>query len=123
VGAPGNLDVIPCGLPPERPAELLEAPALARLLEELRERYDVVIVDTPPVLPVADPLIVARVVDGVVIVPRVGRTTRGQLARTVGLLRRADARVLGLVLNEVDERNDDGYGGASYGYRTQADAA
>jgi len=123
VGAPGNLDVIPCGLPPERPAELLESPALARMVEELRARYDVVIIDTPPVLPVADPLLVARVVDGVIIVPRVGRTTRGQLARTVGLLRRADARVLGLVLNEVDERRDDGYGGASYGYRTQADAA
>lgn len=123
VGAPSNLDVIPCGLPPERPAELLESPALARLVEELRARYDVVIIDTPPVLPVADPLIVARVVDGVVLVPRVGRTTRGQLVRTVSLLRRADARVLGIVLNEVDERRGDGYGGAGYGYRAQADAA
>jgi polysaccharide biosynthesis transport protein len=62
------------------------------------------------------------VVDGVVLVPRVGRTTRGQLVRTVSLLRRADARVLGIVLNEVDERRGDGYGGASYGYRAQAQA-
>lgn len=123
MGAPGNLDVVPCGLPPERPAELLESAVLARVVEELRARYDVVIIDTPPVLPVTDPLLVARVVDGVVIVPRVGRTTRGQLARTVGLLRRADARVLGIVLNEVDERRDDGYGSTSYGYRTQADVA
>jgi polysaccharide biosynthesis transport protein len=122
-GAPGNLDIIPCGTPPEHPAELLESPALARLIEELRGRYDVVIFDTPPVLPVADPLLVARVVDGVVLVPRVGRTTRGQLVHTVSLLRRADARVLGLVLNEVDERRSDDYGGAGYGYRTQADAA
>ncbi len=122
-GAPDNLDIIPCGTPPARPAELLESPALARLLEALRGRYDMVIIDTPPVLPVADPLLVARVVDGVVLVPRVGRTTRGQLMHTVGLLRRADARVLGLVLNEVDERRSDDYGGAGYGYSSRADAA
>ncbi len=122
-GAPSNLDVIPCGEPPERPAELLESPALARMIEDLRARYDVVLIDTPPVLPVADPLLVARVVDGVVLVPRVGRTTRGQLVRTVSLLRRADARVMGIVLNEVDERRDDGYGSAGYGYRSPSSAA
>lgn len=113
---PQNLHIIPCGPPPERPAELLESAALTGLLDQLRDRYDVIVLDSPPVLPVADPLILARVVDGVVLVPRVGRTTRGQLLRTVSLLRRADARVLGLVLNEVDERQGDAYGGGGYGY-------
>jgi capsular exopolysaccharide synthesis family protein len=115
-GAPPNLDVIPCGPTPEHPAELLESAALGRQLAELRERYDVIVLDSPPVLPVADPLILARAVDGVVLVPRVGRTTRGQLLRTVEQLRRADARLLGLVLNEVDERQGDAYGGGGYGY-------
>lgn len=113
---PPNLDVIPCGPPPERPAELLESAALAELLAQLRERYDVIVLDSPPVLPVADPLILARVVDGVVLVPRVGRTTRGQLLRTVEQLRRSGARLLGLVLNEVDERQGDAYGGGGYDY-------
>ncbi|MCH9680061.1 MAG: polysaccharide biosynthesis tyrosine autokinase [Deltaproteobacteria bacterium] len=115
-GAPDNLDIIPCGDPPEHPAELLESTALTDLVDELRARYDVVIIDSPPVLPVADPLILAQKVDGVVLVPRVGRTTRGQLTRTAMLLRQADARGLGIVLNEVDTRRDDPYGGSSYGY-------
>jgi len=126
--APASLDLIPCGAAPARPAELLESPAFGRLLEQLRERYDVVLVDTPPVLPVADPLIVARVVDGVVMVSRVRQTTRGQLQRMVSQLRRTHARLLGIVLNEVDERGGGyGYGGAGYateaGARSEADAA
>ena len=115
--APASLDLIPCGASPARPAELLDSPAFVRVLEQLRERYDVVLVDTPPVLPVADPLIVARAVDGVLMVSRVRRTTRGQLQRMVSQLRRANARLLGIVLNEVDERRGAyGYGESSYGY-------
>ncbi|MEX1361606.1 MAG: polysaccharide biosynthesis tyrosine autokinase, partial [Nannocystaceae bacterium] len=122
-GAHERLDVIPCGALPEHPAELLETPALARLLEQLRARYDVVIFDSPPVLPVADPLILARAMDGVVLVPRAGRTTQGQLHRTLELLRRTGTRVLGLVLNEVDERHGDGYGASGYGYTSDDTAS
>ncbi|MCB9715197.1 MAG: polysaccharide biosynthesis tyrosine autokinase [Myxococcales bacterium] len=114
-GAHERLDVIPCGALPEHPAELLESSALGRVIEQLRQRYDVVIFDSPPVLPVADPLILARAVDGVVLVPRAGRTTQGQLMRTLELLRRTGTRVLGMVLNEVDERRHDPYGASGYG--------
>ncbi|MCX4246343.1 GumC family protein [Paraliomyxa miuraensis] len=115
-GAPENLHVIPCGLAPEHPTELLESAAMNRVLDELRDRYDVVLLDSPPVLPVADPLVLAQVVDGVVVVARSGKTARGELLRAVELLRRADARVLGVVLNEVDESGRrDGYGGYGYG--------
>lgn len=116
-GAHERLDVIPCGALPEHPAELLESSALPRLVERLRERYDAVIFDSPPVLPVADPLILARVVDGVVLVPRAGRTTHGRLSHTIELLRRTGTRVLGVVLNEVDDRRSDPYGtGYGQGY-------
>lgn len=115
-GAPANLHVITCGTPPEHPTELLESDAMVRLLDALRERYDVVLLDSPPVLPVADPLVLARAVDGVVLVTRAGRTTRGELVRAVELLRRAEARPLGLVLNEVDEPRGGGYGYGGYGY-------
>lgn len=119
-GAPENLHVICCGTPPEHPTELLESAAMARLLDDLRDRYDVVLLDSPPVLPVADPLVLAQVVDGVVLVPRAGQTTRGELLRAVQQLRRADARLLGLVLNEVDvprggQGGGQGYGGYGYG--------
>lgn len=121
--APASLDLIPCGPAPHRPAELLDSAAFTRVLEELRQRYDVVLIDTPPVLPVADPLIVARAIDGVVAVSRVGRTTRGQLQRTISQLRRAGARIFGVVLNEVDERGDAyGYGESSRAYITDAPA-
>lgn len=111
--APASLDLIPCGAVSDRPAELLDSAAFTRALAQLREQYDVVLIDTPPVLPVADPLIVARAVDGVLMVSRVRRTTAGAVQRTVSQLRRADARLLGIVLNEVDERG----GSYAYGYR------
>lgn len=110
--APENLWLLPCGAVPEHPAELLEAGGFRRLLADLADQFDVIIVDTPPVLPVADALIMAPQVDGVVIVGRCEQTTRGELQRMLSLLLQADANVLGVVLNEVDGRHDgDGYGG------------
>lgn len=110
--APDNLWVLPCGSVPEQPAELLENGSVRRLLADLSGRFDVVVVDTPPVLPVSDPLILAPQVDGVVVVSRCEQTTRGELQRTLSALLQADANVLGIVLNEVDARQErDGYGG------------
>lgn len=110
--APENLWLLPCGSVPEHPAELLENGSVRRLLAELGARFEVIVIDTPPVLPVSDPLILAPQVDGVVIVSRCEQTTRGELQRTMSALLQADANVLGVVLNEVDARQErDGYGG------------
>jgi capsular exopolysaccharide synthesis family protein len=117
-GAPENLAVLPCGKLPDNPAELLDSAPLRRLLADLRERFDIVILDSPPVLPVADPLILAGKVDGVVVVTRCDQTTRGELQRALSQLAQGDANMLGVVLNEVDaraERYD--YGGGYYTYR------
>ncbi len=116
--APTNLKILPCGALPGNPAELLDAAVFRRALADLRDRFDVVIVDTPPVLPVTDPLIIAREVDGVIVVTRCESTTRGELQRTLGQLAKGDTNLLGVVLNEVDARQERyDYNSAYYTYR------
>ncbi|MBK8234072.1 MAG: polysaccharide biosynthesis tyrosine autokinase [Deltaproteobacteria bacterium] len=116
--APAQLKIVPCGGLPANPAELLDTPVFRRALAELRDRFDVVIVDTPPVLPVTDPLIISREVDGVVVVTRCESTTRGELQRTLAQLAKSDTNILGVVLNEVDARQERyAYNSAYYTYR------
>ena len=117
---PDNLWLLPCGEIPDNPAELLEGMSLHRVLSELREQFDVVVVDTPPVLPVTDPLLLARQVDGVVVVARCDQTSRGEVQRALSGLTQGDANILGVVLNEVDARQDRyDYGGGYYHYRAR----
>lgn len=92
-------DVLPAGVRPRHPAEILDSKALPVLLDELRQRYEVVIIDTPPVAGVADALLIARHSDGALLVTRAGATDRGALEESIAQLEAADARVLGLVLN------------------------
>jgi capsular exopolysaccharide synthesis family protein len=116
--APENLHVLPCGEVPANPAELIDTPVFRRTLAELRERYDLVVIDSPPVLPVTDPLLLARHVDGVVVVARCDSTTRGELQRAMGLLRQGDTNILGVILNEVDTRQERyDYNAEYYTYR------
>jgi capsular exopolysaccharide synthesis family protein len=116
--APTNLKILPCGALPGNPAELLDAAVFRRALVDLRDRFDIVIVDTPPVLPVTDPLIIAREVDGVIVVTRCESTTRGELQRTLAQLAKGDTNLLGVVLNEVDARQERyDYNSAYYTYR------
>lgn len=119
--APDNLTILPCGEIPENPAELLEGAGFRRLLGELRERFDLVVVDSPPVLPVTDPLILAGHADAVVLVTRCDSTTRGELQRALSQLGQADANIMGVILNEVDTRQERyDYHGDYYTYRAPA---
>lgn len=114
---PEGMSVLLCGELPPNPSELLESPQARKLLAELGERFDLVILDTPPVLPVTDPLILARLADGVLVVARCQSTTRAGLQRALGVLRRSEANLLGVVLNEVDARHEEvGYGVDYYTY-------
>ena len=110
-----NLYVLPCGPLPPNPAELLQTERFAALAEALGERFDRVIFDSPPVLAVTDAAIVSRVIDGVVVVAKAGATTRDALLRMKRHLDTVNARVAGVVLNNVDVNNP-GYGGGYYGY-------
>ena len=106
--------VLPCGSRPKDPAELLSRPEYEHLLEVLRQQYDYVIIDTPPVLAVTDPTSVAPRVDGVLIAMRLSRHTRDLGRRTLEQLRDVGATVSGIVINGVEE--SDGYGYGTYRY-------
>jgi capsular exopolysaccharide synthesis family protein len=98
VGVNG-LMLLPSGKLPPNPSELLGSDAMVQLLERLRDRFDVVIVNTPPLLPVTDAAVLSAHADGVLVVVRAGRTTREQLLLAMRALDAVGARVLGTVLN------------------------
>jgi receptor protein-tyrosine kinase len=115
---PSGLDVLTSGSVPPNPAELLQSHAMAELLETLRGDYDVILIDSPPLLPVTDAALLAAQSDGAMIVVRHGRTTKDQLIHSVERLRAVDARPVGIVMNMVPlRRSGDSYGyGYGYGY-------
>ena len=96
-----DLDVLASGITPPNPAELLQSQAMGKMLAEVRSRYDVVIVDSPPLLPVTDAALLAAQADGALLVLRHGRTTRDQLATAADRLAQVDAQLVGVVLNRV----------------------
>jgi polysaccharide biosynthesis transport protein len=108
-GPNDELAVISSGAPPPNPAELLSSVRMEEILAELRAEADTVIIDSPPFL-VADAAILAARVDGVVLVVRPGRTTGEAMKAMLEQLRRADARVLGIVVNRIPRRGGSYYG-------------
>ncbi len=112
-----NLSVIPCGPIPPNPAEVLSSPVCADLLHRLRGQFDYVLVDSPPLLSVADSRILATLVDAVVLVARAHSTPYDVVRRARTLLYGSGARILGVALNDLDvERNGFGYQQYQYGY-------
>lgn len=105
-----RLDVILSGDIPPNPSELLGSARMSALLTQLRERYDYVILDTPPVNMVTDAVVLAPKADGVLFVVRAGQSERGPVSHAVEQLEYAQAKLLGFVLDDVAG------GGGSYGY-------
>jgi capsular exopolysaccharide synthesis family protein len=105
-----NLRVICAGPRPPNPADLLSSPTMEKTLQDLRQRFDHLIVDTPPVLLVTDATALSPWVDGVVLVVESGVTARGALIRTQRILENAGARILGVVLNKMTAQRDSYYG-------------
>lgn len=107
-----HLTVIPAGTAPTNPAELLGSTAMRRMLDQLRTRFDRVILDTPPVLPLADVAVLAPMVDGALLVVRAGVTPKPAIENA---LRAFDSsRLLGVVLNESGMEEDYRYEGAHH---------
>jgi Mrp family chromosome partitioning ATPase len=106
-----RLTVLAAGPIPPNPGELLASEAMSRLLATLAARVDVVVVDGPPLLPVADALGLAPLTDGVLLCARYGRTSSEHLQLARQALDRVDAATLGVVLTMVPPR-----GGLPYGY-------
>ena len=97
-----RLDVLPCGPVPPNPAELLHAASFQQLVDELARSYDRIVFDSPPAAAVTDALVLARLVDGVVIVMQAGRTPWPSALETRRRLASVGAVLFGAVLNGVD---------------------
>ena len=108
----GDLHLLGSGAIPPNPAELLQSQAMSDLLEQARQRYDIVLIDAPPLLPVTDAALLAAQADGALMVVRHGRTTRDQLAQAIKRLEQVEAVPVGVVLNMVPTRGLD----TSYSY-------
>jgi capsular exopolysaccharide synthesis family protein len=112
-----NLRIIPCGPIPPNPAEVLSSAVTADLLRRLRDQFEYVLVDSPPLLSVSDSRILSTLTDAVVLVVRAFSTPYDVVRRARALLYGASARILGVALNDVDiERGGYGYDSYRYGY-------
>jgi capsular exopolysaccharide synthesis family protein len=109
-----HLTVLPAGVPPGHPTELLGSAGMRRALDALRSRFDKILIDMPPVAPLADTHVIAPLADGILMVVRAGVTPRPAIERALGGLDLS--KVLGLVLNESDAPGTDydTYGGYRY---------
>lgn len=110
----GLPDVVVAGSPIRHPAEVLGSPRLADFLDQTKTRYEIVILDTPPLLAVADTLEILSQADGLIVCVRARQTTRPQLAAARDTLGRLPSRPAGLVVTGINKRDDD-YSGY-YGY-------
>jgi capsular exopolysaccharide synthesis family protein len=96
-----GLDVVLCGHIPPNPAELLGSTAMKEFASKVREMYDWVVYDTPPVLSATDPVLVSTLVDQVALVVRAGMTSRDQVQRAIQMLGHVKANLIGVILNDV----------------------
>ena len=115
-----NLDVLFSGEIPPNPSELLGNPRMAQLIKDVEDRYDYILMDTPPVDIVSDSCIVANTLEGVLFLVRQNRTEKDAVARGVKQLELSGAKLMGFVLNGIEP--DGGAGRYSrkkykYGYR------
>ncbi|MCU1448649.1 MAG: capsular biosynthesis protein [Acidimicrobiales bacterium] len=115
VSVDDSLYLLPSGPLPPNPSELLASNRTAELLFELQGAFDVVLVDSAPVLPVTDAIVLAAWVEATILVARAGKTTARILAESLERLRSVDARVAGTVLNDASPEAVYGYGGG-YAY-------
>ncbi|MBN1481483.1 polysaccharide biosynthesis tyrosine autokinase [candidate division KSB1 bacterium] len=100
-----NLFLLTCGVIPPNPAELLGSTLMRNLLHRAREHYEIILIDSPPIIAVTDPSVLARIVDGVVMVIRIASTQRGAAQMAVEQLRRVEAPLIGVMLNGISASN------------------
>jgi polysaccharide biosynthesis transport protein len=111
--------VIGAGSVPPNPSELLGSAAMIETLRELESRFDVVIIDSPPLLPVTDAAVLSTIAGGTVVVVGAGLVDRDHLARSLQSLQAVNGRVLGLVLNLLPTKGSDAYAYYREGYATE----
>lgn len=109
-----NLYVITSGPVPPNPSELLGSKKMKTVLKELKDRFDIIVMDSPPMIAVTDPVVLGQEVDGMVFIIRSGKTTRDIAEKSKSNAEYARIKILGCVLNDVDVRHV--YGTYNYYY-------
>lgn len=104
-----NLDVIPVGPIPPNPSSLLTSKKFVDLFNKLKEQYEKIIIDLPPVLAAADALIISKYTDGLVLVVRAGGTLKHSLKIALENIKTSSANLLGLVINDINEKSSNYY--------------
>ncbi|MDA0270103.1 MAG: polysaccharide biosynthesis tyrosine autokinase [Chloroflexi bacterium] len=118
-----NVSVLSSGPLPPNPSELLGSARMQEIMDWLRERFDIVLLDSPPALVVTDASVLATLVDGIVIVARAGKTRRGAIVATVEELAQTGRPIAGLILNRVQARESGYYYYAAYGRAYEEDGS
>lgn len=108
-----NLSVLPCGPIPPNPSELISSQQMRQLLITLSKHYDFILVDSPPVVTVTDPIILATLVDGVIVVTKSGKSKGEMIRRACQELQTVGSKVLGVVLNDFNQ-DEEGYDNYMY---------
>ena len=111
-----DLWVLASGPIPPNPSELLQSNAMEKMIGELRDEFDIVILDAPPLLPVTDAALLAARADGALVVVRHGKTTKDQLQHAIERVEAVDAKVVGVVINLAPSRKKSRGYGYGYGY-------
>ena len=114
-----NLFFLPAHERPLNPSELLSTPQFKSLLDLLRDRFDIILIDTPPLLAVSDPCVVAARVDGVLLTLRIRKGVQQCASRAMEMLRGVDAKVLGTIINSMDD--EQGFDGTTGAYGKYAE--
>jgi Mrp family chromosome partitioning ATPase len=115
-----SLDLLPAGQIPPNPSELLGSTAMADLLERLSTSYDMVLLDSPPLLPVTDAVVLSNLAGGALVVVGVDSIHRPQLQQSLESLETAGAHLFGIVMNKIARRDAAGY---AYGYGSEYPSA
>ena len=108
-----------CGPRPPNPSELLQSQSMEKLIVNLREIYDIVLLDAPPLLPVTDGALLAAQSDGMLAVVRHGKTSRDQLAHSLERIEQVDSKCVGVVINMAPSKKGNRTYGYGYGYQYQ----
>lgn len=111
-----NLDVLTAGLTGGRPSRLFNPEKIKALIQELHKEYDLIIVDSPPVVPVSDPLLYTQAIDGLIFLVMAGRTPKEVSLRGIEIFKSAGANILGVVANNLGEVLPYYYSSKYYGY-------
>lgn len=114
-----GVDLLLCGPIPPNPAEMIESIKFRNMVEQLKEKYDLIIFDSPPIVAVSDSSILSTMVDGVILVVKIRQVSRDVLKRAIIQIKKSTGKIIGSVVNNVDLKTGSRYGQYYYYYHNK----